>query len=363
MIIPLLFLVAAADAPTTTEAPPPASTTEARGPQIFIVKPALSGMPPSLAATITSTMAQSIGREGFGVLTADDVKTVIDQQADLALLGGDADPLALSALATAVGADYLVAAVVSAVDGDTVVQTRLIEPKKGAVLARRELKASEQNNEVLPTIENAARLVLQPLLADGRANIAFAISEEGANVIVDGDVVGVSPLDKPVGLTGGIHQLTVSKDGFVRFQETVRVKSGDALTREVKLRPSVEYLAAYNSSASLYRTLALVSTVGAVATLATTGVTVVGYFGAIDNAKQVSADAQEEIERDSLNDTSKRFQELQAQRVEAQNQEIYWQGGLIASGVAAGVTTILATYFWAFGNDPDRYADLEETVK
>jgi hypothetical protein len=361
----LLVLALAADAPTTTTLePPPAPPTEApspvaTAPKIYVVKPALSGLPPSLAATIVSTMAQAIAREGFGVLTADDVKTLVDQQADLALLGGDADPLALSALATAVGADMLVAAVVSSVDGDTVVQTRLIDPRRSAVLARRELKASENHDEVLPTIESAARLVLQPLLADGRASIAVVVSEEGANVVVDGDVVGVTPLDAPVGLSGGIHQIVISKEGFVRSQETVRVKSGDALTRDIVLRPSVEYLTKYNADAGLYRTLAWVSTAGAVVSVAATGATLAGYLGAVADADAVAIAAQAEIDKKQLSNESERFQELNTERTEARNASIPWMGGLIASSVAAGVTTIFATYFWAFGDDPGRYADLD----
>ncbi|MDP2343212.1 MAG: PEGA domain-containing protein [Deltaproteobacteria bacterium] len=348
--------------PTTTPPPPTTTTPDRAGPRIYIVKPALSGMPPSLVATIVSTMAQAIGREGFDVMTADDVKTVLEQQVDLALLGGESDPLALSALATAVGADMLVAAVVTSIDGDTVVQTRLIDPKKGAVLARRELKASEQNNEVLPTIENAARLVLQPLLAVGRASVKVAVSEEGANVVVDGDVVGVSPLDKAVGLTGGLHQIVVTKEGFIRFQETVRVKSGDTLTRDVKLRPSVEFLTNYNASAGLYRTLAWTSTAGVVVGLGVLTAGSVGYVGALDNLAKVTADGEKRIKDEQIPETDPRIAEIRQEQTEASNATIPWSATAITGGVVAGVTVLLATYFWAFGNDPGKYDDVEAAV-
>ncbi len=356
---------ASSAAPTSTP-PAPGETKPApaarTGPRIYIVKPALSGLPPSMAATIVSTMAQAIGREGFSVLTADDVKTVIDQQADLSLLGGDADPLALSALATAVGADMLVATVVSSIDGDTVVQTRLIDPKRSTVLARRELKASEQGNEVLPTLEDAARLVLQPLLASGRASVSVAVSEEGANVVVDGDVVGVSPVDLPIGLTGGLHQLVVTKAGFIRFQETLRVKSGDALAREVRLRPSVEFLASYNADAGLYRTLAWVSTVGVVVSAGVLTAGAIGWIGAVDNQAKVNAAAQKEIADKGIDATQPRFNELQTLQTDAQNAVTPWFVAQVAGGVATGVTVLLASYFWAFGDDPSRYADVEAAV-
>lgn len=351
-------------APTASAAATSAPTvvTTPTSHRIFIVKPALSGMPPSIAATVTSTMAQAIAREGFNVVTADDVRTIIDQQADLGLLGGDADPLALSALANAVGADMLVAAVVSAVDGDTVVQVRLIDPQRSAVLARRELKASEQNNEVLPTIENAARLVLQPLLAEGRANLSLKASEEGANVVVDGDIVGVTPLTAPIGLSGGIHQIVVSKEGFVRSQETVRVKNGDTLTRDVRLRPSVEFLARYNADAGLYRTLAFVTTAGAVLSGVVVGVGGVGQVMATENSNAVSAAAQKEIDEKGLSDVDPRKQELDAQRTQAINDIYPWQGTWITGAVVFGATSLLAGYFWIFGNDPGRYDDLEAAV-
>src|SRR5690606_1888541 len=81
--------------PTAEPAPPPeaapAPKEEKAGPKIYVVDPALVKLPAALKLTVSQTIASSIESEGFAAITRDDVKTVIEQQADLAMLGGDAD--------------------------------------------------------------------------------------------------------------------------------------------------------------------------------------------------------------------------------------------------------------------------------
>src|SRR5688572_13196567 len=91
---------AAAPATTVTETPttPTPKVEEKAGPKIYVVDPALVKLPAALKLTISQTIASSIESEGFAAITRDDVKSVIEQQADLAMLGGDADGAALAAL-------------------------------------------------------------------------------------------------------------------------------------------------------------------------------------------------------------------------------------------------------------------------
>lgn len=349
-----------APAPVLTEAPAPAPTeapaaaSAPSGPKIYVVDPGLVKLPSSLKLTVSQAIASTIESEGFAGITRDDVKTVLAQQADLALLGGDADGAALAALGQAVGAGHIVAAVITAIDGDTLVQARLIDSAKMAVLARRELKASETGGELLRAVADCTRLVLQPLFAEARATLELVVSEEDANVLVDGKQLGVSPVG-PLGLSGGYHLVTVTKVGFVSFQETIKADNGQTIARDVKLRPSLEFLNEYRARASLYRTLAWT----------TTGVTVLGAAAAgggaylleqaVKNTLAVQADAQKKIDEGRFADGSRDFVAQQARIVEAQNAQGPWETTTVTGAVVGGVGLLLTSYFWIFGDDPSRY--------
>lgn len=359
---PAVVEAALATSPAPAPAPAPAADTaapEAKGPKIYVVDPALVKLPSSLKLTVSQAIASTVESEGFSGITRDDVKTVLDQQADLALLGGDADGAALGALGQAVGAGHIVAAVVTAIDGDTLVQARLIDTGKMSVLARRELKASETGGELLRAVADVTRLVLQPLFADARATLALTISEEGANVLVDGKQLGVSPV-KPLGLTGGYHLVTVTKQGFVSFQETIKAENGQTITRDVKLRPSVEFLTDYRARNGLYRTLAWTTTGLTLLAAAAAGASGYMLMEAIDNTAAVSADAQKKIEDGSFPEGSPGFVEQQARVTEAKNAEGTWSFATPTIAAVGGVGLLLASYFWIFGDDPDRYAEYEE---
>jgi hypothetical protein len=289
-----------------------------------------------------------VEKEGFDALTRDDVKTVLEQQADLALLGGDADGAALAALGSAVGAQHVIAAVVSSVDGDTVVQLRLIDSSKMSVLARRELRASETGGELLRAVEDCTRLVLQPLFSAGRGTLLLALNEEGADVLVDGKQVAVSPRPPEaviIGLSAGYHLVTASKKGFVSFQETVRVQNGDTLEKTATLVPSVEFLKEYRERNGTYRALAWTTT--GVGTLAAAAVAV------------SAARVQKEITDNNIANGTAEFAAKQAEVTAARNQELPWAIATPTSAVVLGVGALLAGYFWIFGDDPDRYAPFE----
>ena len=357
-----------APATTVTEVPTtPAPTAtppveEKAGPKIYVVDPALVKLPAALKLTVSQTIASSIESEGFAAITRDDVKSVIEQQADLAMLGGDADGAALAALGQAVGVQHMVAAVVTQIDGDTLVQLRLIDSSKVSVLARRDLKASETGGELVRAVQDAARLVLQPLFAEGRATINLAVSEEGADVLVDGKQIAVSPAPPKateLGMTAGWHLVSVSKKGFVSFQETMRVKNGETLEKPAVLKPSVEFLKEYRGRNGLYRTLAWTTTgitLLSAAALAGSGFM---YFNAIEATKDKTAEVQAKITAENIPSGTAEFNELQADVVAVQNQEVPWAVATPTSGVVLGVGVLLTSYFWIFGDDPNRYEQYE----
>jgi hypothetical protein len=65
--------------------------------------------------------------------------------------------------------------------------------------------------------------------------IATWVSEDGATVLVDGEVIGVSPLE-PVEVDAGEHELRVEMDGFEAKTRTVNVSPGGTIRADIKLK-------------------------------------------------------------------------------------------------------------------------------
>ncbi len=348
-----------AEQSTITPIEPIVSVDEApSGPRFYVVDPHVVNMPDAVQRSISSAIAQALQDEGLSTFTRDDVREIFGQMSDLAVLDADADQISLASLGEAVGAKWLVAAVVTKLDdGDVSVQMRLIEVSKGTAAARRETRASDFGGDILAATKDATRLVLAPLFAHLKGKLTLVISEEGADVLIDGQQIGVSPIDSTIPLPGGHHVLTVAKSGFIRHQETLKVENAAALTRDVAMRPSRDFLLDYQSSNELFRTLAWTTTGGALA-LAGVGVGFgVGWFLKDQEAVQTHAAVQKEVLERGLN------AERDADEIAALERPIHdaqFMAQLFSVvGIAAGAVAVgagaTAAYFWIFGDDPDRY--------
>jgi hypothetical protein len=64
----------------------------------------------------------------------------------------------------------------------------------------------------------------------------ITVSAPGAEVLVDGTVVGVSPLTGPIELVGGTHTIAARRDGFEPARGQVEVVAGETATVELELR-------------------------------------------------------------------------------------------------------------------------------
>ena len=68
------------------------------------------------------------------------------------------------------------------------------------------------------------------------------VNEPGAEVSVDGQVVGKSPLEAPVTLDIGMRRVRVSKEGFRTWDQPVPVGGSAATSLDVRLAPAVGHL-------------------------------------------------------------------------------------------------------------------------
>jgi hypothetical protein len=68
--------------------------------------------------------------------------------------------------------------------------------------------------------------------------VTVKVEPAGAQVVVDGDVMGKAPLSEPVKLNPGSHKVEVTASGYERALESVEIGSGDVRSLDVKLKPT-----------------------------------------------------------------------------------------------------------------------------
>lgn len=82
---------------------------------------------------------------------------------------------------------------------------------------------------------NALLETIAPFLADA----TIQVNEEGAEIYIDELLVGRTPLPGLVRLDLGARKIRVEKTGFVRYEDTLKVTGGSAVTLTVELRREV----------------------------------------------------------------------------------------------------------------------------
>ncbi|WP_433933938.1 PEGA domain-containing protein [Sorangium cellulosum] len=70
-------------------------------------------------------------------------------------------------------------------------------------------------------------------------SLEFAVSERGAAVTIDGELIGKTPLSGKVTVDSGTRRIHVVKPGFKEHVRVERVSPGDELRLEVRLEPQV----------------------------------------------------------------------------------------------------------------------------
>lgn len=331
------------------------ASTAVASPQIFVVRPSLVGLPDTARGALEDALSQAVVDEGLSVLSQNDVAALLDQHAQLQLLGGDSDELSLASLGQTVGAKHLLAATVTRLGPATKVFVRLIDTGTNQVIGRRELSAADFDDDLLATTKAAAKLCLNAVFQDLRGTVALTVSEEGADVKVDGELVGATPLPDLLSLTGGTHLLGISKEGFLRHQQTLRITGGEALSFDVKLRPSPEFLARWRIEQGRRRFWAWTGTLVGVVLLGAGG----GSWAMLRNANAEVSQLERDYNALSEDQKALRKSEFDAGILDAHNRARQFSVATIGLGAGAVVAGLIGGWGWTFGEDPDRYAQYE----
>jgi len=201
---PVAFAAPPADAgATSTSAPPKAAILP------LVVE---GDLPEADREALTRELVEGLERGNFEIITPDQVAA--------ASTGDCSKPGCMKKISSQTGATHIVRAQLEVVDRDYTVTVELYDGADGSRVVSSsdgcEICGVADVGGLMQTQAATLRTKLDAL-ASGPAAIIVSSDPEGAEVTLDGEPFGLTPLDKPI--IPGDHVIRVSKDGYIAVQE------------------------------------------------------------------------------------------------------------------------------------------------
>ncbi|MBK8009930.1 MAG: PEGA domain-containing protein [Deltaproteobacteria bacterium] len=216
---------------------------------------ASADMDAGLVETLTQVIPETL--EGLGLFKAistQEIKQMLAFEAQKQVLGCD-EVSCLAEIGGALGADFLITGNISMLGGTFIIQLQLASIAEARIEARISREHAGELKGIFGELRTATRLLVRDLLGKRSGLLSVSVSEEGATVKVDGAIVGVSPLAEPVSVAGGLHELSVEKEGFIVFRSDVNIAEGKTVDVHAGLIPSADFIEKYKSDAAFTRTM------------------------------------------------------------------------------------------------------------
>lgn len=190
------------------------------------------------AGAFLQVLAEEAGRvDGFEVLSADDVRAALDQEAEKAFLGCEANSC-LAEIAAALDASYVVSGGVSSSgEGGTFVRLSLLDTREVVVVNRVTMAWRGDDTELASVVRAAAQTLLLAPHQRPPGGLRLVGLPAGARVFVD-DVEAVASSAEPLieGLQVGPHEVQLQAPGRVPLSLPVVIAAGEVRT----LTPQLE---------------------------------------------------------------------------------------------------------------------------
>jgi hypothetical protein len=228
-----------APAPAPTPAPDEVGPEEALTQKIAVWRIDALGISTDLVARLEALFRMELDRLATRALpTRLQIDKAIAGERDLERCGGE--DKCLAAIGKKLGVDVMVTGSVAALGDSYILNIKAVDVGR-AVQIRRiatdPLRGSP--DELIDSIRVAAYRLLAPDQLHGTIHV---LSDSiGAQVELDGKVMGKTPLPKPLSrLPLGEHVLRVSSDGYLPFEEKVVVRFQKSTRVTVRLAPRAE---------------------------------------------------------------------------------------------------------------------------
>ena len=179
---------------------------------------------------LTAELVDGLQRGSFVVVEPDAVLAANPKAADCE------KARCLSGIADDTGATHVLRARVQVVDRDYSVEVELFAGGSGDSLAKTdescEICGIADAGNLMETAAATLRTKLDAL-AKGPSSLSITSDPPGAEVLLDGEIIGVTPLERPV--VPGKSVVRVSKEGFIGIEREVELVEGVAETLSFEL--------------------------------------------------------------------------------------------------------------------------------
>lgn len=256
----------------------PATVAAAPKQKLAVLELEQKGVDASAAQNVTELVGVALKKlEVFDVITRADIAQLMSFEQDKQLVGCGIGTSCIAELGGALGVATLVSGSVGKL-GSNYVLTLVLMDTKAAKVLERETRTAASLELLGKEVDSAARALVRILLAGKLGELVVRGAESGAEVELDGKLIGITPLPR-LKLPSGPHQIRVTKKGFVALAADVTIKASDTLVFEATLMPSLEFIADYDRKANGLRWGAIGGIAGGAALFA--GGMIV-YFGVAD---------------------------------------------------------------------------------
>ena len=215
---------------TLVAAPVRAQTSAASG-ETVVVLPVAADLDPHLLRTLEARVAAGLRRGAFTVVPADEVR------AQVPATGCAAD--CLQRIAATTGASLAVRADVTVAGRDYDVQLVLLRTHTGgtAVTSRElcEICGHEELADRVDDLASALRRKL-PAVLESPPRVQVVTQPAGSEVVIDGVVVGVTPLT--VDVAAGPHDVMIRRPGHLPLTRPITAAEGATATIADSLAPT-----------------------------------------------------------------------------------------------------------------------------
>jgi hypothetical protein len=311
----------------------------------------------------------------FKVVSRAEIRQMLSLDRERTLLASHCgESSCLAEIGSALGARFLVVGSVIALErskGPFTVRLQLFDMKKAEVASDESRGELQTPREVVETARTLGAAAVRPILEKEQGFLELAIKEEGAQVSVDGRLIGVSPLAVQK-LGWGPHRVVVEKQGFIAWAKDVQVERNQVTAELVTLIPSPDFVEGYQSRNRAMRIGAWTATALAVLGAGAAAYLQLGLVeptwekfsplrDAFDSRQSSRIDA-------ACAEASLQLGDDRATQVASDTggacyqyaEELSADGSsyVLAARGAAGVSVVAAAaavYFWAAGEDPHRY--------
>ena len=237
-------------------APATAAESEADRIKLAVLDLQGKGVEASLVQNLTDVATVSLNKLGvFDVLSRADIQQMLSFEEDKQMLGCS-DASCLAEVGGALGVALLISGSVGKVGSNFLVNLTLTDTSSVKVMAREQREVATVEG-LTASVEAAARFLVRELLEGRQGYLVLKSSESGADVEIDGRIIGVTPLPRQT-LSGGPHTLKVVKKGFITWARDVDIEKDQASVVDAALVPSLEFIDDYEGRASTLRTLAYI---------------------------------------------------------------------------------------------------------